>query len=93
MLGWVAAVSATESPSQLSPALIQRTWTTGSAESVGDVPLVGASVAIAGPPPHCMVGGTDVARPCGRPGRSAVAPGRGVVSPGGYPTCTPVARR
>ena len=25
MLGWVAAVSATESPSQLSPALIQRT--------------------------------------------------------------------
>src|SRR3954454_10693988 len=27
MLGWVAAVSATESPSQLSPALIQRTWT------------------------------------------------------------------
>ena len=30
MLGWVAAVSATESPSQLSPALIQRTWTTAS---------------------------------------------------------------
>ena len=29
MLGWVAAVSATESPSQLSPALIQRMWTTG----------------------------------------------------------------
>ena len=28
MLGWVAAVSATESPSQLSPALIQRMWTT-----------------------------------------------------------------
>ena len=26
MLGWVAAVSATESPSQLSPALIHRTW-------------------------------------------------------------------
>jgi hypothetical protein len=31
MLGWVAAVSATESPSQLRPALIQRTWTSGSA--------------------------------------------------------------
>ena len=29
MLGWVAAVSATESPSQLSPALIQRMWTVG----------------------------------------------------------------
>ena len=28
MVGCVAAVSATESPSQLSPALIQRTWTT-----------------------------------------------------------------
>src|SRR3954449_13156661 len=26
MLGWVAAVNATESPSQLNPALIQRTW-------------------------------------------------------------------
>ena len=26
MLGWVAAVSATESPSQLSPALIHSTW-------------------------------------------------------------------
>src|SRR5688572_10534582 len=26
MLGWVAAVRATESPSQLRPALIQRTW-------------------------------------------------------------------
>ena len=40
MLGWVAAVNATESPSQLSPALIQRTWTvvssaaTASAESM-----------------------------------------------------------
>ena len=33
MLGWVAAVRATESPSQLNPALIHRTWTTGS--SVG----------------------------------------------------------
>ncbi|MDP9120947.1 MAG: hypothetical protein M3O15_06180 [Acidobacteriota bacterium] len=30
MLGWVAAVSATESPSQERPALIQRMWTTGS---------------------------------------------------------------
>ena len=28
MLGWVAAVRATESPSQLSPALIHRTWMT-----------------------------------------------------------------
>ena len=26
MLGWVAAVSATESPSQLRPALIHKTW-------------------------------------------------------------------
>src|SRR5258705_13653593 len=26
MLGWVAAVNATESPSQLNPALIHRTW-------------------------------------------------------------------
>jgi hypothetical protein len=26
MLGWVAAVSATESPSQLRPALIHNTW-------------------------------------------------------------------
>src|SRR6478672_3647036 len=33
MLGWVAAVRATESPSQLNPALIHRMWTTGS--SVG----------------------------------------------------------
>ena len=30
MLGWVAAVRATESPSQLRPALIHRTWTTSS---------------------------------------------------------------
>ncbi len=29
MLGWVAAVRATESPSQLNPALIQRMWTVG----------------------------------------------------------------
>ena len=28
MLGWVAAVRATESPSQLSPALIHKTWMT-----------------------------------------------------------------
>src|SRR5512132_4160637 len=34
MLGWVAAVSATESPSQLRPALIQRMWTTASSCSV-----------------------------------------------------------
>ena len=33
MLGWVAAVSATESPSQLSPPFIQRMCTTGSAGS------------------------------------------------------------
>ena len=42
MLGWVAAVRATESPSQLSPALIQRTWTTASSG--------GASVAVTGGP-------------------------------------------
>ena len=45
MLGWVAAVSATESPSQLSPALIQRTWTTvssggASVDAVTDPPRV-----------------------------------------------------
>ena len=43
MLGWVAAVSATESPSQLSPALIQRTWTTVSSG--------GASVVVTTRPP------------------------------------------
>ena len=42
MLGWVAAVSATESPSQLSPALIQRTWTTVSST----VSSGGASVVV-----------------------------------------------
>src|ERR1700724_2020568 len=38
MLGWVAAVRATESPSQLSPALIHNTWMTvsGGASSVAD---------------------------------------------------------
>src|SRR5690348_6587904 len=35
MLGCVAAVSETESPSQLSPALIQRTCSTGSAGGFG----------------------------------------------------------
>src|SRR5690349_20672499 len=34
MLGWVAAVSATESPSQLRPALIHKMWTTVSGASV-----------------------------------------------------------
>src|SRR4029078_8874485 len=34
MLGWVAAVKATESPSQLNPALIQRMWTVGASASV-----------------------------------------------------------
>src|SRR5580658_9938162 len=43
MLGCVAAVSATESPSQLNPALIQRTWTTASS--------VGVSVAVKIPSP------------------------------------------
>src|SRR5881398_1461670 len=38
MLGWVAAVSATESPSQPRPPFIHRMWTTGSAG-----PAVGAS--------------------------------------------------
>ena len=36
MLGWVAAVNATESPSQLSPALIQSTWIRGWASAVVD---------------------------------------------------------
>ena len=43
MLGWVAAVSATESPSQLSPALIHRTWMT--------VSSCGASVTVTAPSP------------------------------------------
>ena len=34
MLGWVAAVSATESPSQLSPPFIQRMWTGAASTSV-----------------------------------------------------------
>ncbi len=33
MLGWLAAVTETESPSQLSPAVIQRTWTSFTAGS------------------------------------------------------------
>ncbi len=33
MLGWVAAVVDTESPSQLSPAVIQRMWTSLTAGS------------------------------------------------------------
>ena len=44
MLGWVAAVRATESPSQLSPALIHRTWTTVSSG--------GASVTVKVHSPH-----------------------------------------
>ena len=44
MLGWVAAVRATESPSQLSPALIHKTWTTVSSG--------GASVTVKVPTPH-----------------------------------------
>src|ERR1039457_250862 len=55
ILGWVAAVSATESPSQPSPPFIQRMWTTGSAVGVS---LVCSAVAIARPPPRCGVGGT-----------------------------------
>ena len=43
MLGWVAAVSATESPSQLSPALIQRTWTTVSSGGASVVVTMQAS--------------------------------------------------
>ena len=55
MLGWVAAVSATESPSQLSPALIHNTWMSVSSA------LTAAAVGIEGnpfpdrinPDPHC----------------------------------------
>ena len=50
MLGWIAAVNATESPSQLSPALIHSMWTTGSSRS-GEPPLA-ASVGAVMPPPH-----------------------------------------
>jgi hypothetical protein len=46
MLGWVAAVSATESPSQLSPALIHSTWMRGWASAVS-----GASTLMATPRP------------------------------------------
>src|SRR5215472_9221150 len=40
MLGWVAAVSATESPSQPSPPFIQRMCTTGSSVVMGGHLLV-----------------------------------------------------
>src|SRR5580693_2394634 len=56
MLGWVAAVSATESPSQPSPPFIQRMCTTGSVADPADVSLVSAAVAIAQPPPRCDSG-------------------------------------
>jgi len=37
MLGWVAAVSATDSPSQLRPPFIQRRWRTCSSSPVEDM--------------------------------------------------------
>jgi hypothetical protein len=54
MLGWVAAVSATESPSQPSPPFIHRMWTTGSAaEPADEASLVCVSVAMPG---HLLTG-------------------------------------
>src|SRR5262245_2292496 len=53
MLGWVAAVSATESPSQPSPPFIHRLWTTGSAEPADEASLVCVSVAMPG---HLLTG-------------------------------------
>ncbi len=69
MLGWVAAVSATESPSQLSPALIHRTWMSGSSASVG-VPAPAVSV-VAMDPPLLLITGTITA---GRPGVRSGSP-------------------
>src|SRR3984957_5898211 len=68
ILGWVAAVSATESPSQLSPALIHRTWIKVSsaltAASVGISQLSGARAKV----PHTA--GVDC-----RPAYAALCPG------------------
>ena len=50
MLGWVAAVSATESPSQPSPPFIQRMCTTGSAADCAEPSLVSVAVAMRGHP-------------------------------------------
>src|ERR1700761_9367226 len=47
MLGWVAAVTDTESPSQLSPAVIQRTWISVTAGAGWVFRPAGASVAVA----------------------------------------------
>src|SRR3954452_6760659 len=51
MLGWVAAVRATESPSQLSPALIQSTWikVSSAASSASRVGAYGISATSRGP--------------------------------------------
>src|SRR4051794_13511101 len=51
MLGWVAAVRATESPSQLRPALIHRTWMTVSSVS-GTAPPGGSEWAGRGVAPR-----------------------------------------
>src|ERR1700722_10207531 len=48
MLGWVAAVSATEYPSHPSPPFIQRMWTTGSSCVIACHPSVGCPRARAG---------------------------------------------
>src|ERR1700716_283133 len=53
MLGWVAAVTETEAPSQPSPVVIQTTWTSDTAEGTCvDLPYGTAAVAMP-PPPRC----------------------------------------
>src|SRR6266571_6356674 len=58
MLGCVAAVSATESPSQLSPALIHKMWSTSSCE----VPAAWVAVSVMAPHPPWVP--TWVVRTC-----------------------------
>src|SRR4051794_33646035 len=80
MLGWVAAVRATESPSQLSPALIQSTWTvvcsaaTASAVGMAHIPSGPAALeshhaVVAGLVSLC--GAVPLVLPPTRPGQEA----------------------
>ncbi len=91
MLGWVAAVSATESPSQPSPPFIHRMCTTGSAADWAEPSLVSVAVAICRPPPPSYLSGWDLGDPAGCdfggkagvPGvRATRAAGRGVSGAG-----------
>src|SRR5262249_27768850 len=70
ILGCVAAVSATESPSQLNPALIHRMWTTGSSACSPDWALFSVFVAITSHPQGDIAVVSEEAPPIGAP-RSA----------------------